>query len=348
MNGVLFADYLKKVLDLINSDKAINLHDTLLASIESVALSFFEEAKKDYLAKMESKFKNNNQPTVWSQFYAFEQTLSKNCLDSMKSNIYGSEQLCQDYIEKFEKFRNEKLKLFKLDNEKLCNDFNKTVFEEAKKKFTNDMKQFMADNQAKKWSDFNNNEQTAYSNCVRTLKEKIILNENESIDKYINDLKTFKEIRSYDNSLIGGQLLEFFRQNEARINEKNRRDALDTWSKMNMNRKYDSKNQFRVELENYKSKLKSMLIEPSDFDKIWEKLKTELNIDGIENNIVEIQLTKPAQTSQNDYPSSQNKFPIFKTGPCNNDFLSFLGNPNSTTIKKGNYLIVVNKYNSLV
>jgi ABC-type uncharacterized transport system YnjBCD ATPase subunit len=344
MNGVLFADYLKKVLDLINSDKAINLHDTLLASIESVALSFFEEAKKDYLAKMDGKFKNNSQPTVWSQFYAFEQTLSKNCLESMKSNIYGSEQLGQDYIEKFEKFRNEKLKLFKLDNEKLCNDFNKTIFEEAKKKFTNDMKQFMADNQAKKWTDFDNNEQTAYSNCVKTLKDKIILNENESIDKYINDFKAFKEIRSYDNSLIGGQLLEFFRQNEARINDKTRRDALDTWNKMNMNRKYDSKNQFRVELENYKSKIKAMLIEPSDFDKIWEKLKTELNIEGIENNIVEIQSSKPAQTPQNEYPFVQNKFPGFNTGACKNDLLPFLGNANSNTKNKSNHLIIVNKY----
>ncbi|CAF0835377.1 unnamed protein product [Brachionus calyciflorus] len=305
MRGQVFCEYLKSVVKLINSDECINLHDILSESVKAVAENILSKAKADYTTEMEKLFNDKNTCFNESDFLSKEKTISRNFIEFMRSNIFGSNNLAENYIKKFEEFREVKdhsgklkggkLFEFKERNEKQANILNDKVLNDAKNNYIEKMKKFMSSDLPKSWNSFYKSENDFSSECINSMNNNLITSNKT---KYLNDFKLFKGEKSYSNKPYSGELLKFYNQNEQSIQDKNLRTANDLWETRKIDQRYSKKADFENALESLKSSLKNVLFECSDFDSFYSNFVNKKDIDRIRNSIIE-----PTTISSSVYPN---------------------------------------------
>jgi hypothetical protein len=291
MKGAVFCEYLKLVVKSVNADKCIYLHDVLSASVDAFAENVLAQAKKRYVAEMDDLFKTSK---CFKEEYIFsyEPNAKEKAINWIKNHITGRN-LASIYIDKFEKFRQikdangclngGKLFEYKEKNEKLIDAYNDEILKNVKNDYTIVMNKFMMSDMPKSWDDFNRYEKSVYRKCIDSMNRQLITNDKS---QYENDFERFRGKRSTDS---GSELYKFYKQNQASILEKNKREALNLWNSMHMDRSYANRDELLNSLDLFKFSLKSKLFECADFELFWSNFECEKSFDEIMNSIDEIE-----------------------------------------------------------
>ena len=120
INGPIFAAYIKKLIESINSNDKIYIRDNLNASIKLAALESLESVKCNYIGKINSL----SLPIDSKKFDTFEMSIRQECEKQIKNEVYGNNQIQNEILSKFLSFINEKLRDFKDKNQKAIFDKN--------------------------------------------------------------------------------------------------------------------------------------------------------------------------------------------------------------------------------
>lgn len=105
-NGPMFAEYLKEIIKLVNTESNIFLNSVLGSSVKSVADMALEEARVFYTSEMKSFVWIDKQPVKWDMFKDTECEIKFDSYQIIKDKIkYASNDLCNQYVAKFNEFR---------------------------------------------------------------------------------------------------------------------------------------------------------------------------------------------------------------------------------------------------
>lgn len=104
INGIVYVEYIKHIIDSINRNKEIFVGESLIAGIRNVANEALEQAQNSLIAQFDDLFQKEKLPIPWNQFNLMQQTIVDQCYDIIKVNIIGSEDIAKEYTAKFHEF----------------------------------------------------------------------------------------------------------------------------------------------------------------------------------------------------------------------------------------------------
>ena len=101
MNGPIFVEYMKSIVENINKNEQIYLMDTLNSSLKLIASESFEKANAEYKQEMNEYTSNGAEAKEWNAFYTFEKLAYNNGIELLKELIF-SEAYLNETVKKFE------------------------------------------------------------------------------------------------------------------------------------------------------------------------------------------------------------------------------------------------------
>ena len=141
VNGQVFIEYIKDVIESINNDQRIILIDAFNAGIRAVAQSALDSAEKLFVDSFDNFIEKNKLPIKWKMFDEEQLKITGKCYDIIKNSVVGSEVIVNEYLKKFGNFVHEdsidsvkttngKLSHYRNLNSKAILSFNNNVLTE--------------------------------------------------------------------------------------------------------------------------------------------------------------------------------------------------------------------------
>ena len=104
LNGPVFIEYLKQVIEKLNNNEKIYLSEALTAGIKIIAQQALETAQKLFIKLFDDYIIQNKLPIAWDKFKIEQQKIIKECNDYVEKNVVGSDSIAQEFILKLHEF----------------------------------------------------------------------------------------------------------------------------------------------------------------------------------------------------------------------------------------------------
>ena len=136
LNGLLLAEYLKKIVNFINEEKTIYLHDTISMTLKEIAEHCLEKYVKKFVTELMNYFTSSEEPLKTIEFSRIKNEALQKCLKQFKENFPNNPILYKEYKEKFDILISEKKKSFnKINHKRIYQKDFQTVIDLFKHKF---------------------------------------------------------------------------------------------------------------------------------------------------------------------------------------------------------------------
>ena len=130
MNGPIFAEFFKIVVDNLNSNKMICLHDTISSSVQNVSFEILEEMKEKYIESMEDMVSLNTLPMKWTNFKSAESLIVDESIEILSSRVDNeSSPVYSKVFKEFKNFRKEKFSFYNEINKLEIDKYNNKLID---------------------------------------------------------------------------------------------------------------------------------------------------------------------------------------------------------------------------
>ena len=241
LNGFMFADYVRKIVECLNKDETIYVVDMLDVIAKMNASRKLDNIKKKYSDALAHQFKKF--PMPWTHMNSAEMKIRNACIEKFKASV--GEDFLNELQEEFEKYIHDKTANsgvfleYLNKNRDAVKKFADDSLEEIENKYKNEMQVKFSDSDLPcDWNTFENTENPISIGLIMDLKRKLTgftTNGDEivvDISLLVRKFKEMREIRDENHVRIGGVCYIYSKKNSDLLAEKFDKYLAEHWSQL--------------------------------------------------------------------------------------------------------------------